>query len=397
MARSFLKRLFGQKKRRSDAQLPSLSEAAKSLVQPGTPKGAANEQNRRPPEPPTVDQNAETKKKLFAFVDLKDPFTPSAIAGEELPGPILSILSAKRFDSVLLFHTPQTRETAFATMTEIARRHTGCLVKLQQLPVSDPKDYSSVMGGLWRYCRDSLRRSEADENYVCVSSGTAEMRAAWFLLTTLGVVQAKLLQVGTPANPLFGKVNVKELRIDTTDRLTIQALAMPAQSSITAPRELVADPQPTTAAVRLGRRSWWPRPKEKKPDDKLLQETFEETLLGQMQWTYGGIPKSRLTLFRVFAREEFRKLKAASPHVMTSADSVRYFVHKFFFEFCRRWVSRVGADPLITNPREPFNQAAFLGAVANSVPYEEMLEGQPSATNRATREPEADAALKLSP
>lgn len=274
MASSFFQRLFTKKKRNSDVKSLSLTEAAKSLVQPGTPKGTANEQNRKPLEPPTFDQNAETKKKLFAFVDLKDPFTPCEIAGEELLGPILSILSAKRFDSVLLFYTPQTRENALATAMEIARRNTGCLVKLQQLPVSDPKDYSSVMGGLWRYCRDSLRRSESDENYVCVSSGTAEMRAAWFLLTTLGVVRAKLLQVGTPANPLFGKVNVKELQIDAADsargsaareyRLNLQALALPALSSITAPRELVAAPQPT--AVRLGRRSWWPRPKEKKPD-----------------------------------------------------------------------------------------------------------------------------------
>lgn len=385
MANWFLQRLFAEKKRNSDAKSLTLSESAKSPVQPEAPSSdVANQKSGKPPEPPTVDQNAETKKKLFAFVDLKDPFTPSEIAGEELLGPILSILSATRFDSVLLFHTPQTRENAFATATEIARRHTGCLVKLQELLVSDPKDYSSVMGGLWRYCRDSLRRSEADENYVCVSSGTAEMRAAWFLLTTLGVVQAKLLQVGTPASPVFGKENVKELRIDTADTLTIQALALPVQSSITAPRELVADPQPTTA------RKWWPRPREKKPDDKLLQETFEKTLLGQFQRVHGEIPKSRLTLFRDFARQEYRKLKAASPHVMTSADSVRHLAHEFFRQ-------RMRTNPLITNPLEPFNQAAFLGAVANSVPYEEMLEGQPSAPNQIAREPEADAALKRSP
>lgn len=90
-------------------------------------------------------------------------------------------------------------------------------------------------------------------------------------------------------------------------------------------------------------------------------------------------------------------MKAASPHVMTSADSIRRYVDKFFFEFCRRWVSRMGADPLITNAREPFNQAEFLGVLANSIPREEMLEGQPSAANQATRESDADAALEFSP
>lgn len=218
LANSFLQRLFAKKKRHSDAKSLSFKQ-----------------QNRSPLEPPHVDQNAETKKKvnaLFAFVDLKDPFTPSEIAGEELPGPILSILSAKQFDSVFLLYTPQTRENAVATMDEIERRHKGCRVKWQPVPVSDPKDYS-LMGSLWRYGGDLLRRSDADENYVCVSSGTAEMRAAWFVLTTLGIVKAKLLQVSTPTQPLFGKVYVKELRLDTVDWQAIQDLALPAESSDT--------------------------------------------------------------------------------------------------------------------------------------------------------------------
>ena len=45
-------------------------------------------------------------QQLLAFVDHKDPFMPAAIAEEELPGPILSILGARAFDRVHLFHTP---------------------------------------------------------------------------------------------------------------------------------------------------------------------------------------------------------------------------------------------------------------------------------------------------
>jgi MoxR-like ATPase len=40
---------------------------------------------------------------------------------------------------------------------------------------------------------------------------------------------AKLLQVGSPAQPLFGKANVKEVQIDKSDWQTIQSLAMPAE------------------------------------------------------------------------------------------------------------------------------------------------------------------------
>jgi hypothetical protein len=37
-------------------------------------------------------------KTLFAFVDPKDPFAPSEIAGGDQSGPILSILASRTFD-----------------------------------------------------------------------------------------------------------------------------------------------------------------------------------------------------------------------------------------------------------------------------------------------------------
>jgi hypothetical protein len=168
---------------------------------------------------------------LFAFVDPKDPFMAGEIAGEERPGPILSIMSAKQFGYLVLFHTPHTREKAFATRNEVSSRYPDCRILLRELPVSDPKDYSSIMGRLARIVPAlmNLRTSQGEDCYVCVSSGTAEMRAAWFLLTTLGIVHAKLLQVGSPSQPLFGKANVKELQINANNWETIRELAMPAE------------------------------------------------------------------------------------------------------------------------------------------------------------------------
>lgn len=58
---------------------------------------------------------------LFAFVDLRDPFADGEVAGEQVPGPLLSILSAKRFDGLFLFHTPHTRQNARQAVDEIER------------------------------------------------------------------------------------------------------------------------------------------------------------------------------------------------------------------------------------------------------------------------------------
>jgi len=242
MPHSFFQRIFGQKKSGSHEESQSLGKG--TVNSPGAAEAPTPESTGlEDPERQTLQELVRRRKtnfvrefvqsqpvkkvnSLFAFVDLMDPFTPSEVAGEELPGPILSILSAKEFNSAFLFHTAHTRENALATKDEISRKYPECRVQLQSLPVSDPKDYSSLMGSLWRYGRDLLWRSDADENYVCASSGTAEMRAVWFLLTTLGIVKAKLLQVGTPAQPLFGKLNVKELRLDTSGWQTFRNLAL---------------------------------------------------------------------------------------------------------------------------------------------------------------------------
>lgn len=171
---------------------------------------------------------------LLAFVDPKDPFMVGPVAGEELTGPILSIMSTREFDSLYLFHTPHTRPNAVATSEEILRRYPQCrLTMTMELNIADPKNYSLLLSLLTERVRKEKLHLQLQEphvqGYICVSSGTAEMRGAWFLLTSLGVLAAKLLQVGTPAQPLFGGANVKEIAVTTSDWLSIRELAMPAQ------------------------------------------------------------------------------------------------------------------------------------------------------------------------
>jgi DNA-binding NtrC family response regulator len=226
MAPSFLQRFLGGKKAVGE-QHSLTGRSVRQALKP--PDSEAQQPQQHPPE----EQASETEvqlNSLLAFVDLKDPFAPGEVAGEELPGPILSIMDAKQFRSVYLFHTPHTRENALATKAEATQRYPECTVNLVELPIADPKDYSSLMGHLGAFVRKIglLWQARGGKNYVCVSSGTAEMRAAWFLLTATGVLTAKLLQVGTPVRPLFGKASVKEVRLDSSDWENIRDLAMPA-------------------------------------------------------------------------------------------------------------------------------------------------------------------------
>jgi DNA-binding NtrC family response regulator len=166
---------------------------------------------------------------LYAFVDLKDPFLLTGIEGESAPGPVLSIMGRQEFGRVFLFYTPQTAGNARMTKDEAESRHPGCRVELRWLPVSDPKDYSRLMGALAQQIRMIEDEWEGGENYICVSSGTAEMRAAWFLLNASGMLPGRLLQVGSPAQPLFGEANVKEVDLEGGEWDVLRDLVMPQE------------------------------------------------------------------------------------------------------------------------------------------------------------------------
>ena len=83
------------------------------------------------------------------------------------------------------------------------------------------------MGQLAREVHIISRRMQGIKHNICVSSGTAEMRAAWFVLKSVRLVGATLLQVGSPARPLFGAANVKEVRLE--DWPELRDLVMPQE------------------------------------------------------------------------------------------------------------------------------------------------------------------------
>jgi transcriptional regulator with GAF, ATPase, and Fis domain len=105
------------------------------------------------------------------------------------------------------------------------------------------------MGRLAREVREITRLSRDAENSICVSSGTAEMRAAWFLLTAVGALPAKLLQVGSPADPLFGAANVKEVRLDIGDWAGLREIVSPQPPSPDVARDMALNDAHAVEAI----------------------------------------------------------------------------------------------------------------------------------------------------
>ena len=202
----------------------------------------------------TVGAQAPVGSNLFSFIDLKDPFAASDIAGEDVPGPILSLMSVRQFERVFLFHTPNTRTNAIATEQQIASRHPACSIRLRELPVLDPKDYSKVIDELSPAVRDLVAQSNGI-NYVCVSSGTAEIRASWFILSALGDLPARLLQVDAP---LLGQAKVRD--IGDFSRLSpgvLGAMTFALSTQVRAAPARIAAPEPTKSARAASARHVW--------------------------------------------------------------------------------------------------------------------------------------------
>jgi DNA-binding NtrC family response regulator len=303
MAPSFLQRLFSRKKRSSDARSLSLGEITDGRPKSGPPSSDATigkDRGAQESAAKTPSDGVAAKVRLFAFVDPKDPFAAGEITGEEIPGPILAIMNSRHFDAVFLFCTGYTRENASATEKELSRRYPKCPVSVLELPISDPKNYLSLMGVLARIVRKVMQGpyvlGPPIENYVCVSSGTAEMRASWFLLSALGVLPAKLLQVGLLEQQLLGRANVREVRTDTSDWQAIREAAMRGESISSELLGKVKEPPPGTTMVGPRGGTRWSRLNARKPKDAVLRGEskpgveifgFDKAFVERMRTLYG--------------------------------------------------------------------------------------------------------------
>ncbi len=149
---------------------------------------------------------------LLAFVDYQDPYVQSLVGDEEQPGPVLALLETGGYDTVALFHTPHTETQARTTLDAIRARHPRVRTEMHGLAASNPKDFSRLIGLMAPYLK---RYSHADDLSVCASSGTAEMRAIWFLLASTGQIQARLLQVKQPEFASGERARVVDLDVES--------------------------------------------------------------------------------------------------------------------------------------------------------------------------------------
>lgn len=149
---------------------------------------------------------------LLTFVGKRDPRWEDARTGERRDGPILSLLSVKRFDRVEIFYNAQTRKNAFAT--EQALADSGAIISPRDLPLNDPTDYINILRGLRRHLHEIMQEFPEADFFIAEASGTPQMQSSWLLLAACGFITAKILQARPPEyvdedHPLVSEVNFR--------------------------------------------------------------------------------------------------------------------------------------------------------------------------------------------
>lgn len=135
---------------------------------------------------------------LLTFTGFQDPYAKGTLAENEQAGPILSLLSARPFDKVVLLSTPNTTQHSKDTKEAIQQRHPQTAAEVVDIPLTDPTDYAAISKGIREAVR-SLAKSDGQEEYfVSVASGTPQMHAIWILLIASGDIPARVLHVRPP-------------------------------------------------------------------------------------------------------------------------------------------------------------------------------------------------------
>ncbi len=159
-------------------------------------------------------------KTLLTFTGFQDPFAKGPLAENEQVGPILSLLSARRFERVVLLSTPNTTQHSRDTKDAIDQRYPEVTVELIEVPLADPTDYAAITKGVREAFRLIPKSPDGDEYFVSVASGTPQMHAVWILLIASGDIPARVLHVRPPRfvsreRPLVSEIDLTSATFPT--------------------------------------------------------------------------------------------------------------------------------------------------------------------------------------
>jgi hypothetical protein len=183
---------------------------------------------------------------LLTFTGFHDPYTKGLIGQEEQPGPILSLVSVRSFEHVILFSTPSTKEHTQATKDALETLYAELVVEIRGLPLDDPTNYNAILRELRTHIPEICDKFSQAQFCIAVASGTPHMHACWVLLAASGEIPARILHVRPPRFVSKDRLLVSEVDLTSPDFPLIRAHVREVET----PYEVPADVE--TVVQQLG-------------------------------------------------------------------------------------------------------------------------------------------------
>jgi transcriptional regulator with PAS, ATPase and Fis domain len=200
------------------------------------------------------------KDVLLTFTGFHDPYFKGLVDQEEQPGPILSLLSARSFDHVIIFDTPNTHKVTAETEDAISNLHSGIDVHVLETNLSDPTNYQEIFSSLRSHLNRIIESFASARFYLAVASGTPQMHACWVLLAASGEIPARILHVRPPhfvtkERPLVAEVDLSS-RVFPTVRFQDKSIVIDESEidvdSVRAQLGIVGDHSAMQGALEMG-------------------------------------------------------------------------------------------------------------------------------------------------
>ena len=181
---------------------------------------------------------------LLTFTGFHDPYAKGLVGEDEQPGPILSLLQARRFDLVYLISSPNTERNTAATVAALQNR---VELRVISIPLQDPTDYGLILKHLRHITTGLIEEFPGAEYFVSVASGTPQMHASWVLLTTSGEFPARILHIRPPRFVTADRPSISEIDLNQPEFPVVRVRNV----QIAAPETAAPDIQDALAEIEL--------------------------------------------------------------------------------------------------------------------------------------------------
>jgi transcriptional regulator with AAA-type ATPase domain len=175
---------------------------------------------------------------LLTFTGFHDPYSKGLVGQEEQPGPILSLVSVRLFQYIILFSTPSTAEHTQATKDALNSLYPQLPVEIRDFPLDDPTDYNAILRGLRSHIGDICDTCSQAQFFIAVASGTPQMHACWVLLAASGEIPAHILHVRAPRFVSKDRPLVSEIDLASADFPLVRANIGGIESAYDIPADL---------------------------------------------------------------------------------------------------------------------------------------------------------------